>query len=1387
MMKIYKTLKEIALTLLLFMVGNVVIGQTTSQLAGGIIINEIIADPNGANNFDTDGNGSFDSDDEYVELHNLSASSIDITGWEIWDRTSSLRHTFGTAVIPAGGYAVVIAGVSAGGSLANISGDVVEEASAGFLSFNNGGDVVLIYDPTNDQHIAVGYNGQTSINTNFIAAHPTSTLVNVVETTTDSDGLSMSRDTDGSTTFVNQGPTPGLTNTAILVTISADLSSGTEAATTVITLTAIANQNVTGAQTVDIAVTGTGITATDYMLSNTQISIADGMAMGSVTFTVQDDGDIEVTETATVTMSNPSGGVVLAPATSLNIDIIDDDTPLVVLTIVETLTDFGSTDNGMTSTSQNFTVAGTGLTADITVTAPASFEVSLDDVAFSTSVILTQAGGVVATTTVHTRFAPTTGLNGVKSGDITVSTAGATGEVVAVSGTETGNGPAVIEGFDTCVDLNSWMQQSVIGAQVWGCTTFGNNGDGAQVSGFSGGAQDNQDWLISPSLDLTASSALTFWSRTRFSGLTMEVKVSSDYTGSGDPTVATWTDLSVTLPAIDSDVWTETADVDLSSFAGSGVYIAYVYYSNPTDGAARWTLDDVVLTNTTTTTTPPSLTVTGTLTDFGSVDNGMTSSSQNFTVSGADLTDDITVTAPASFEVSLDDVAFSASVILTQAGGVVATTTVHARFAPASGTNGVKSGNITVGTPGTSNEMVAASGTETGNAALGIDLFFSEYIEPDGGNDKVIEIYNGTGGDVDLSAYMVRQSRNGAGFGNDGDSYDLPLTGTLVDGDVYVIYNSGATNGVILAEGDLALTHGVANGGTVTSFNGNDALGLFKSGVLIDLIGDPDSDPGSGWDVAGVTSATQNRTLVRKETITQGNPVALGSFGTDEPTSEWYVLDANIFINLGSFGAPVATPVLAVTASLTDFASVDNGMTSASQNFTVGGSDLLYDITVTAPTSFEVSLDDTAFSSSVILTPSGGVVATTTVYVRFAPTSGANGAKAGDVTVSTLGAAADEVIAVSGTESGNGAAVTESFDACMDLNSWMEESVIGAEVWECTTSGNNGDGVQASGFAGGGAQDNEDWLISPSLDLTASSALTFWSRTRFSGLMMEVKVSSDYVGSGDPTGATWTDLSVTLPALESDVWTETADVDLSSFAGSGVHIAYVYYSNPADGAARWTLDDVVITNSTITTVTPGFTLNTTSFVGDFGSVASDEVSTPSSYTVSGNTITGDFTVTIPVGFEASLTSDFTNQVGDNSQPLSFTPAGGEIDNVTIYVRFAPSAAGSFSGDLVNAATGYTSVNLAVTGAGTEEVTGLEELDKYNISIYPNPANDVLNISIPASFGAGEIKLVKLDGAIVRSGAIGSIDRIQTSDLRSGIYLLQIISSSTVINHRVVVE
>ncbi|MFK0733225.1 MAG: ExeM/NucH family extracellular endonuclease, partial [Gloeotrichia echinulata HAB0833] len=159
-------------------------------------------------------------------------------------------------------------------------------------------------------------------------------------------------------------PTGTITVSSGIPTVNLSLSSntGTEAGTTVITVTATASSAVSGNQTVNLGVSGTGITTGDYNLSNTTITILSGQTTSSVTFTVVDDALVEGTETATLTISSPSSGITLGNTTSQNIAITDNDTAGITVTPTSGLT---TTEAGATA---SFTVVLTSQpTANVTI------------------------------------------------------------------------------------------------------------------------------------------------------------------------------------------------------------------------------------------------------------------------------------------------------------------------------------------------------------------------------------------------------------------------------------------------------------------------------------------------------------------------------------------------------------------------------------------------------------------------------------------------------------------------------------------------------------------------------------------------------------------------------------------------------------------------------------------------------------------------------------------------------------------------------------------------------------------------------------------------------------------------------------------------------------
>lgn len=112
------------------------------------------------------------------------------------------------------------------------------------------------------------------------------------------------------------------------VELSASAGSGSEAATSTITVTATASSPVIGDQTVNVDITGTGITTSDYTVTNSAvITITDGTTTGSISFTVVDDSDVEGPETAifSFTSAGLSSGLIEGLTTSIDFDIADND------------------------------------------------------------------------------------------------------------------------------------------------------------------------------------------------------------------------------------------------------------------------------------------------------------------------------------------------------------------------------------------------------------------------------------------------------------------------------------------------------------------------------------------------------------------------------------------------------------------------------------------------------------------------------------------------------------------------------------------------------------------------------------------------------------------------------------------------------------------------------------------------------------------------------------------------------------------------------------------------------------------------------------------------------------------------------------------------------
>lgn len=154
------------------------------------------------------------------------------------------------------------------------------------------------------------------------------------------------------------------------------------------------------------------------------------------------------------------------------------------------------------------------------------------------------------------------------------------------------NANIIEENFDT--DPPNWVKFSVASNKDWAWsssfTCMAINGYGADVP--------SDDWLVSPPVNLSGvlDPILSFrcWTKYTDNGFAnpVTVYISTNYSGSGNPTAANWTPLSCTLPAANSAAWVSSGDIDLSAYQ-STVYIGFHYKCSgvTSNSASSWEVD----------------------------------------------------------------------------------------------------------------------------------------------------------------------------------------------------------------------------------------------------------------------------------------------------------------------------------------------------------------------------------------------------------------------------------------------------------------------------------------------------------------------------------------------------------------------------------------------------------------------------------------------------------------------------------------------------------------------------------------------------------------------------------------------------------------------------
>ena len=416
---------------------------------------------------------------------------------------------------------------------------------------------------------------------------------------------------------------------------------------------------------------------------------------------------------------------------------------------------------------------------------------------------------------------------------------------------------------------------------------------------------------------------------------------------------------------------------------------------------------------------------------------GNSSSAQSYSVSASSLTNNLTITAPSGYEISLTNgSSFTNNLVLVPVAGTVASTSIYVRIAASALLSTNLTGTIQhVSTGVTSQSLALAGSVASPPAALSLSITnlggFTSYV----GSPSASQSYTVSGSNLTNNLNLTSTGgfeislTNGSSYGT---SLSLaPAGGMLASNTIYVRVSStnlaGGLNGSVLHQGGGVTNQAVALTGSVSL--PPPAVNLSTNSL-------------TGWSTtAGFPSAPLNYTLSASNlssnlalTMPGGFEASLSGSGTYSSSlslapSNGLISPTLIYLRLagtnpaGSYAGSVVhsstgltplslsvsgtvtnpSPVLSLsTSSLTGF-TASAGSSSASQSYTLYGSNLTSAVGLTASGGFEISLTNGAgYGASLNLNPVAGTLVTNTIYVRIA-SNNLPGALSGSVLHSGVG------------------------------------------------------------------------------------------------------------------------------------------------------------------------------------------------------------------------------------------------------------------------------------------------------------------------------------------------------------------------------------------------
>ena len=154
---------------------------------------------------------------------------------------------------------------------------------------------------------------------------------------------------------------------------------------------------------------------------------------------------------------------------------------------------------------------------------------------------------------------------------------------------------------DNSITSGGWSVIQVIGSDTWEISTAGGAPDPyLKISNYNGSNFPCENWFISPLLNFTEGSSpvLSFDNDVNYSGPALQLMISTEFDGTGDPNMVNWTNITGDVtwdPNTSSWGFANTGDIDLSAFSGQSIYIGFKYTGSDMDGST-WEIDEILIT-----------------------------------------------------------------------------------------------------------------------------------------------------------------------------------------------------------------------------------------------------------------------------------------------------------------------------------------------------------------------------------------------------------------------------------------------------------------------------------------------------------------------------------------------------------------------------------------------------------------------------------------------------------------------------------------------------------------------------------------------------------------------------------------------------------------------